>query len=232
MNSVSVIPSRTTMRLAMASGTEEPAAINVRLMTESAMFHVWPTQRHAHTNTQTYMQAYTYHHHRMVNSAADCCHTDDWWELKTFLHHWSLANDSAYSSHHLLQYPSLPLQRISDSFILISIFLIITTIITRHRASTIMYTLTFCVRIMLPESHQWKPAVQAAAVMLRTPSVDGQSPASQPRPLPIYGVQFWECPSPAGHRPTEHADHTECSHYVVISRDGRKLVTRVCVMLP
>ena len=32
-----------------------------------------------------------------------------------------------------------------------------------------MYSLTFCVRIMLPERHQWKPAVQTAAVMLRTP---------------------------------------------------------------
>jgi len=37
---VGVIPSRTTIRLAMASGTDEPAAINVRLITESGMFHV------------------------------------------------------------------------------------------------------------------------------------------------------------------------------------------------
>jgi len=29
---------------------------------------------------------------------------------------------------------------------------------------------------MLPERHQWKPADKAAAVMLRTPPVDGQSP--------------------------------------------------------
>jgi len=28
-------------------------------------------------------------------------------------------------------------------------------------------SLTFCVRIMLPERHQWKPAVQTAAVMFR-----------------------------------------------------------------
>ena len=48
------------------------------------------------------------------------------------------------------------------------------------------YKLTFCVRVMSPECHHWKPAVQAAAVMLRTPAVDGQSPASQPRPLAIY----------------------------------------------
>ena len=71
-----------------------------------------------------------------------------------------------------------------------------------------MYSLTFCVRVMLPECHQWKPAVQAAAVMLRTP------------------------PSTASHRPAARADPAERSHYVVISRDGRKLVTRVRVMLP
>jgi len=49
---------------------------------------------------------------------------------------------------------------------------------------------------MSPERHHWKPAVQAAAVMLRTPPVDGQSQASQPGPLPIYGAQSWERPSP------------------------------------
>ena len=71
-----------------------------------------------------------------------------------------------------------------------------------------MNSLTFCVRVMLPERHQWKPAVQAAAVMLRTP------------------------PSPASHRPAARAHPAERSHYVVISRDGLKLVTRVRVMLP
>ena len=45
-----------------------------------------------------------------------------------------------------------------------------------------MYSLTFCVRVMLPERHHWKPAVQAAAVMLRTP-----------------------LPSTASHPPTSHA---------------------------
>ena len=44
-----------------------------------------------------------------------------------------------------------------------------TTTETRHRASTSMYSLTFCVRVMSPECHHWKPAVQAAAIMLRTP---------------------------------------------------------------
>jgi len=57
-----------------------------------------------------------------------------------------------------------------------------------------MYSLTFCVRVMSPKCHHWKPAVQAAAVMLRTPPppVDGQSPATQPRPLAIYGAQCWQ----------------------------------------
>ena len=35
-----------------------------------------------------------------------------------------------------------------------------------------MYSLTFCVRFLLPERHETKPAVQAAAVMLRTPDVE------------------------------------------------------------
>ena len=80
--------------------------------------------------------------------------------------------------------------------------------ITRHRASTSMHSLTFCVRFLLPERHQRKPAVQGAAVMLRTPPVTRQSAASSARR-----------PRPAGR-----------SHYVVISRDGRKLVTRVRVV--
>jgi len=48
-----------------------------------------------------------------------------------------------------------------------------------------MYSLTFCVRVMLPERHQWKPAVQAVVVMLRTP------------------------PSTASHRPAARADPTQ-----------------------
>jgi len=81
------------------------------------------------------------------------------------------------------------------------------TIRTRHRASTSMYSLTFCTRVMLLERHQWKPAVQAAAVMLRTPRIDGQSPTSQTWPLPIYCAIFWERPpSPASHRPAVRAD--------------------------
>ena len=54
--------------------------------------------------------------------------------------------------------------------------------ITRHRASTSMYSLTFCVRFLLPERHQWKPEVQTAAVMLRTPPVAG-GPAAPSSPM-------------------------------------------------
>jgi len=52
---------------------------------------------------------------------------------------------------------------------------------TRHTASTSMYSLTFCVRIMSPECHHWKPAVQATTVMLRMPPVTCQSLASSTR---------------------------------------------------
>ena len=58
----------------------------------------------------------------------------------------------------------------------------IITILTRHRASTSMYSLTFCVRFLLPERHRWKPAVQTAAVMLRMPpSAAGRRRAGRAR---------------------------------------------------
>jgi len=77
---------------------------------------------------------------------------------------------------------------------------------TRHRASTSMYSLTFCVRFLLPERHQWKPAVQTAAVMLRTPPrrpVAGRpaAPASRMRHA-VLGAP----PSPAGRRLAARAD--------------------------
>ena len=56
-----------------------------------------------------------------------------------------------------------------------------------------MYSLTFCVRVMSPERHHWKPAVQAAAVMLRTPPVDGQLPASHAR-FPYTARNFENAP--------------------------------------
>ena len=101
---------------------------------------------------------------------------------------------------------------------------------TRHRASTSMYSLTFCVRFLLPERHQWKSAVQTAAVMLRTPPVGGRSPPGRPRPFPVCGARFWGRPLlPAGRRSPAGGERrprpASRLHYVVISRDGRKLVT-------
>ena len=95
-----------------------------------------------------------------------------------------------------------------------------------------MYLLTFCVRFLLPECHQRKPAVQATAVMLRT----------APRRRPITG----EPATLTSHirraiLRTPHVTHHLAassvrrprpagrSHYVVISRDARKLVARVRV---
>jgi len=101
-------------------------------------------------------------------------------------------------------------------------------IITRHRASTSMYSLTFCVRFLLPERHQRKPAVQAAAVLLRTPPSTANHRRASQTHFPYTARNFENAPhhSPVRPRPAGR------SHYVVISRDGRKLVTRVCVMLP
>jgi len=72
-----------------------------------------------------------------------------------------------------------------------------------------MYSLTFCVRFLLPERHQWKPAFQTAAVMLRTPpSAAGRRRAGGAR-FP-YAARFWgRSPSPAGRRPATSADPTQ-----------------------
>jgi len=93
---------------------------------------------------------------------------------------------------------------------------------TRHRASTSMYSLTFCVRFLLPERHQRKPAVQAAAVMLKTPSSTANHRRASHAHFPYTAHNFENAPR---HPPGR-------SHYVVTSRDGGKLVTRVRVMLP
>jgi len=84
---------------------------------------------------------------------------------------------------------------------------------------------------MLPERHQWKPAVQGAAVMLRTPPVDGQSPASHAH-FPYTARRFENAPRHPPGTGQQRAHTTPSVRNVVISRDGRKLVTRVHVMLP
>ena len=92
-----------------------------------------------------------------------------------------------------------------------------------------MHSLTFYIRVMLPQRHQWKPAVQTAAVMLKTlpPSTVSYRPASHAH-FPYIARNFENAPR----RPAARSRPAERLHYVVISRDGRKLVTRVRVMLP
>ena len=116
-------------------------------------------------------------------------------------------------------------------------FVIAMLVITRHRASTSMYSLTFCVRVMLPERHlQWKPAVQAAAVMVRTaPSTASHRRASHAH-FPYTARNFENAPvtrqsaASSARRPSPAGR----SHYmyIVILRDGRKLIAGVRVMLP
>jgi len=58
-----------------------------------------------------------------------------------------------------------------------------------------MYSLTFCVRVMLPERHQCMEARgPGRRSNVENAPVDGQSPASQPRSLAINSAQFWERP--------------------------------------
>ena len=97
-----------------------------------------------------------------------------------------------------------------------------------------MYSLTFCVRFLLRERHQRKPAVQG-----RRSNVE-----NGPRRWPITGEpatptsHIWRAilrtpPSPTSQRPAARADPAyPAVRTVSMSRDGRKLVTRVRVMLP
>jgi len=82
---------------------------------------------------------------------------------------------------------------------------------------------------MSPERHHWKPAVQAAAVMLKMPPrrrpFAGQ-PATPASHISIQRAILRTPPSPAGHRPAARTHPAERSHYILTSLDGRKLVTR------
>ena len=68
---------------------------------------------------------------------------------------------------------------------------------TRHRASTSMYSLTFCVRFLLPERHQWKARIPDCRSNFENAPVGGQSPAGRPRPLAVCGARFWGRPQVA-----------------------------------
>ena len=79
-------------------------------------------------------------------------------------------------------------------------------IITRHRASTSMYSLTFCVRFLLPERHQRKPAVQAAAVMLRTPPSTANHRRASHAHFPYTARNFENAPR---HPPVTGQQHAQ-----------------------
>ena len=64
-----------------------------------------------------------------------------------------------------------------------------------------MYSLAFCIRFLLPEHHQWKPALQAAAVMLRT--LPGRQRAGRAR-FPYAARGFGG--APVDRRPAARAD--------------------------
>jgi len=100
-----------------------------------------------------------------------------------------------------------------------------------HTASTRMYSLTFCVRFLLPERHQWKARIPDCRSNVENAPVAGgpAAPACRIRRA-VLGAPRVARRTPAGdvRRPRPAGR----SHYVVISRDGRKLITRVRVMLP
>jgi len=60
---------------------------------------------------------------------------------------------------------------------------------------------------MLPEHQQWKIAVQAAAVMLRTPPIDGQSSASHHANFPHMACNFEN--APPRHPPVTGQQHAQ-----------------------
>ena len=65
---------------------------------------------------------------------------------------------------------------------------------TRHRASTSMYSLTFCVRFLLPERHQWKARIPDCRSNVENAPVGAQSPTGRPRPIAVCGARFWGRP--------------------------------------
>ena len=102
----------------------------------------------------------------------------------------------------------------------------------RHRVSTSMYSLTFCVHVVarMPPVEAHSPGHRSNVENApRRRSVTGQPamPTSH-----IRRTILRTPPSTASHRPAVRAHPAKLLHYVVISRDGRKLVSRVRIMLP
>jgi len=104
---------------------------------------------------------------------------------------------------------------------------------TRHRASTSMYSLTFCVRFLLPERHQRKPAEPGRRSNVE--NAPHRRPITGKQATPTSHIRRTILRTPPVTRQSAHAARRPRPagrlHYIVISRDGRKLVTRVRVML-
>ena len=105
-----------------------------------------------------------------------------------------------------------------------------TTSSTRHRASTSMYSLTFCVRFLLRERHQRKPAVQAASNVKNAPSTANHRRASHAH-FPYTARNFENAPRRPPVSGQQHAQ-TPPSRPFALCRPVISLVTRVHVMLP
>jgi len=75
------------------------------------------------------------------------------------------------------------------------------TVITRHRASTSMYSLTFCVRFLLPERHQWKARIADCRSNVENAPSRRPVAGGPAAPLAVCGARFCgRPPSPAGRR--------------------------------
>jgi len=88
-----------------------------------------------------------------------------------------------------------------------------------------MYSLLVLANILRSRYVARTPPVEARSPGCRSnvdnAPVDGQTPASQPRPLPIYGAQFWErLPSPASYRPAARADPAQLAVRTISSYRG------------
>ena len=91
-------------------------------------------------------------------------------------------------------------------------------LLTRHRASTSMYSLTFCVRFLLPLRHQWKARIPDCRSNVENAPVGGGPAAPASRMLrAIFRTSLVTRRSPASsaRRPRLAGR----SHYVVISRN-------------
>ena len=86
-----------------------------------------------------------------------------------------------------------------------------------------MYSLTFCVRFLLPERHQRKPAVQAAAVDPNVENAPRRRPITGEPATPTFHIRraiLRMPPSPASQRPADRADPAQSAVRTMSSYRG------------